>query len=168
MKTFTVDFVKTLYVRGTKTFQAETAEEAAGKADAALHDTVNPLQTTDIRWGDPQYEEGSLELDDSDPEELPGYGFVKNSRGRFDIPFGTIFDKIKVNGLPGHTFQVSTPEGLGCGLCAAEAFHFCYLVECRGSMRADGKDVHYLHMPPDTKADIENKGTPSPQNGAIQ
>lgn len=68
---YKVSFTKTMFVRGTKIIEAAGPAQALDQADALLHDPLRPLQTTDIDWGEPQYEEGSLKLDDSDPEEAP-------------------------------------------------------------------------------------------------
>lgn len=69
---FKVPFVKNMYVRGYKVFEGETREDAVNQAQIRIHDTENPLMTSEVTWGNPQYEEDSFEMEvgDGTPEDI--------------------------------------------------------------------------------------------------
>jgi hypothetical protein len=55
---FSVSVEKALYCTGTVKVYAQTADEAIDKVEARI--TKGELQTTDVEWNDPQYEDASF------------------------------------------------------------------------------------------------------------
>ena len=149
MKKFKVPYVKAMYVRGFKIYEADDKAHALQRAK----DNVDEgLQTTEVTWGDPQYEEDSFELEvDNDDldfiEEYEEAPIMTNHRDRYDVPLGTSFplstidpanDKVVI-AIPDHS-----PE---CIECAANHACVCNMLECRAGCRQDEQGVRFIFAP---------------------
>jgi hypothetical protein len=149
MKKFKVPFIKNVFVRGFKVYEAENK---AGALKAAENNIDNGLKTGEITWGDPVDEVGSVFID-VDPgvyapiEEYEEPLFTPNSRGRYDVPLATPFP---LNLLDASIDAVvvaiadDRPPTERCFECAAVHAGTCGGIECSRDCRSDKTSVRFI------------------------
>lgn len=67
MPDFEVQVEKFMYLRGTHSVSAATEEEARAIVRAMIESGA--LQSSEAKWGDPQYEDGTFDVVADDDEE---------------------------------------------------------------------------------------------------
>lgn len=152
MKRFKVPFLKRQFVGGYRVYEGETKEEALAKAEAHL---LDGLQTTDVTWGEPEYEDGSFDIEVGTEdlaffvEEVTEPEFMLNHRKRYDVPVGTPFPLSILIPGSGQVIKAVADDRYPserCLECAASGACVCHRLECNRDWRQDDTTVRFVFV----------------------